>query len=139
MVLSVRRSYRGLARADTVGVWRRHVRDWLTDTTAISTERVCDVTLACSEALANSAEHAYRNCDDVDSMTLDLDYDPATMTIEIVIGDQGQWMPPEPDSCNEFRGRGLPLIRMLSDACKIDGGRQGTTVRLTFCDCPPAR
>lgn len=139
MVSSVRRSYRGLAIPDTVGVWRRHVRDWLTDTTAISAERVCDVTLACSEALANSAEHAYRDRDGADSMTLELAYDPAKMTIEIVIGDQGQWMPPESHSHNAFRGRGLPLIRMLSDACKIDGGSHGTTVRLRFCGCPPAQ
>ncbi len=134
----VRRRYRGLARADTVGVWQHHVREWLTDTTAISTERVCDVTLACGEALANCAEHAYRDLAGTDSMTLDLDYDPATSTVDVVVGDRGHWVAPETPSGTAFRGRGLPLMRMLADACNIHVSRDGTTVQLRFCDCPPA-
>jgi serine/threonine-protein kinase RsbW len=109
------------------------VRDFTRDAlvlVAAPHEAVNDINVAVSEACANAVEHA-SGADDYE-VTLDVNTDRVTATIT----DQGQGLDEEtlaatmPDP-GAARGRGLPLMRALTDDATFTAQPGiGTTVQL---------
>jgi serine/threonine-protein kinase RsbW len=82
-----------------------------------------DMTLAVSEAVANAIEHGSPRGGLVH---LVLHATPGSITVEV--RDSGRFPgPPKPDDAE--RGRGLPIIGMLSDRVELRPGPHGTTLR----------
>ena len=86
-----------------------------------------DIVLVVNEACSNSAEHAYRG------------REPGMMRVEaaledghihVRVADSGSWKTPPADPGT--RGRGLLLMRTLSERVDLDGTAQGTTVAMRF-------
>ena len=107
---------------------RAALREWLSDC-GVDLDDRDSLVLACSEAIANSIEHAYEgrergavrvsgHCDG--------------RTVELSVHDDGAWIPPRmrnPEHSGQLRGRGLPLISHLMDATELDTDA-GTTVTM---------
>jgi serine/threonine-protein kinase RsbW len=82
-----------------------------------------DMTLAVSEAVANAIEHGSPSGGTVRLM---LRATPRTITVEV--RDTGHFPAlTKPD--DDERGRGLPIIGMLSDRVELRPGPDGTTLR----------
>ena len=86
-----------------------------------------DIVLVVNEACSNSAEHAYRG------------REPGTMRVQaarddrhihVQVADAGSWKTPPADPGT--RGRGLLLMRTLSERVDLDGTAEGTTVDMRF-------
>jgi len=86
-----------------------------------------DIVLVVNEACSNSAEHAYRG------------QEPGTMRVQaalhdrhihVKVADSGSWKTPPADPGT--RGRGLLLMRTLSEQVDLDGTAEGTTVGMRF-------
>ena len=124
---------RRVGRADghVVAAFRADVIEWLDDVFAISAERCADIMLATDEALSNCAEHAYRHHDAPGTMTLDVSHDDDTL--RVCVSDRGVWTAPL--NARPARGRGIRLMRGLSDEVTIDKQLDGSTVCLLFGDC----
>jgi PAS domain S-box-containing protein len=89
--------------------------------------QAADIVLVVNEACSNSAEHAYRGLD------------PGPMRVEgavddqhihIRVADSGSWKTPPADPGT--RGRGLLLMRTLSEEVDLEGTAHGTTVGMRF-------
>ena len=126
----------GTADAATVAAFRHSFGEWLNGHLELGEERVADIVLATDEAMSNCADHAYRVIDHVGSMTLQIAYYPVATELVVNVIDHGRWLEPDFEAAS-VRGRGILLMRALSDDCTIDGGSEGTTVCLRFCECPP--
>ncbi len=81
-----------------------------------------DMTLAVSEAVANAIEHGSPNGGLVH---LTLMASPGSITVEV--RDTGHF-PAPPKSDDRDRGRGLPIIGMLTDRVELRPGPDGTTL-----------
>jgi serine/threonine-protein kinase RsbW len=103
---------------------------WLRACGDLDKVRFSDVVLAVNEALANTAEFAYSQNGGVGTIDVEAVRDGATLTI--TIADQGSWREPNPATRSRARGRGIPLMRALSDDVTIDTSALGTTVCLRF-------
>ena len=121
------------ADALTVARMRRELSQWLRTHLVLDPDRLNDVLLAVNEALTNSAEFAYRG--QQGSMTLRVHYDGADGTLVAVVSDQGTWRHVDPDTQPNTRGRGIPLMRALSDRTTISQMPEGTHVRMQFNAC----
>jgi PAS domain S-box-containing protein len=86
-----------------------------------------DIVLVVNEALSNSAEHAYRGRA---PKTMRLDAALLDGHIQITVADSGSWKTPPADPGT--RGRGILLMRALSEQVDVDGTAEGTTVVLRF-------
>ena len=86
-----------------------------------------------NEALTNSAEYAYRGRQG--TMTLDVHYDGADGTLLVNVSDRGKWRHVDPAAQPNTRGRGLPLMRALSDRMAISWTSDGTCVQMRFDNC----
>ena len=93
--------------------------------TPLNERRAFDALVAAGEAVANAIEHAYEGRPN-QAFFLRARYDDETCTI--FVEDNGRWH----ESSPEFRGRGIGMMRDLSDLCEIDRGVAGTHVMLTF-------
>ena len=80
-----------------------------------------------NEALSNSAEHAYRGRP---PGTMRLEAALVDGHIKIPVADSGSWKTPPADPGT--RGRGILLMRALSEQVDVDGTANGTTVVLRF-------
>jgi anti-sigma regulatory factor (Ser/Thr protein kinase) len=105
---------------------RRRLVDWLR-CKSVPESLAADIVLVVNEACSNSAEHAYRG------------REPGTMRVEAALGDRhihvrvsdsGSWKTPPADPGT--RGRGLLLMRTLSERVDIDGTAEGTTIGVRF-------
>jgi PAS domain S-box-containing protein len=105
---------------------RHQLADWLLGV-GVPDQLAADIVLVVNEALSNSAEHAYRG------------REPGTMCVEatlvdghiqIQVIDSGSWKTPPADPGT--RGRGLLLMRALSERLDVDGTAEGTTVGMRF-------
>jgi serine/threonine-protein kinase RsbW len=107
---------------------RADFRAWLIGCGASAEDRDALV-LACSEAIANSIEHAYHG--DPDGV-VQISGVYAGRYIDVSVHDDGVWLPPRhrnPEESGLLRGRGLPLIGHLMDATELDI-RAGTTIAM---------
>jgi anti-sigma regulatory factor (Ser/Thr protein kinase) len=113
-----------------VGV-RKAVQGWAL-AVGLSRATTDDIVAASYEALANAAEHAYPDRPG----TIDLLATCTDNDVEVVVRDRGDWRPPPANP--GFRGRGLAMIRSMSQA-KIEPGPGGTTVRMRWPRFPADR
>ncbi|WNV87159.1 SpoIIE family protein phosphatase [Umezawaea sp. Da 62-37] len=107
-----------------LGVMRRSVDAWAAEA-GLGADALDDLQLALGEAAANAVDHAYPYGRG------DFDYEVARTAeggIDVVVRDRGRWRPEPAD--NGSRGRGLRLIKALSERSNFDhGDGTGTTVR----------
>jgi serine/threonine-protein kinase RsbW len=87
-----------------------------------------DIELATYEALINAAEHAYPTGDTGD-VVLFAHHSPGL--IRVTVTDFGHWERPA-ITPGPLHGRGLVLIRVLTDDATITSTEAGTTVTLTW-------
>lgn len=94
----------------TVARIRDEFSRWLRGGAGFDEHRSCDVILAVSEALSNTAEFAYADGDDgtVDVVAV---RDVVRHTLTVTISDRGQWRETNPLHRQRGRGRGIPLMR----------------------------
>lgn len=114
------------ATADQLTVIRRRLSGWLA-AAGVPEELAGDIVLVVNEACTNCVEHAYRG-HPVDAMLLDVELSGGGIRARVT--DRGSWQPPAAEPTNG--GRGLMLMRALSDTVRIDSAPTGTTVDLTF-------
>ncbi len=88
---------------------------------------LADIVLGVNEACTNSAEHAYRR---VGPGTMRVESEFADAEIRVSVLDFGTWKTPDPNPGT--RGRGLAIVRAVSDRVEVDGTAEGTTVAMTF-------
>jgi PAS domain S-box-containing protein len=112
--------------ADQLGDVRRQLAAWM-GLAAIPDELVADVVLAVNEACANSIEHGYR---DRKPGVVRVEGENDGAQIHLKITDSGSWKtaPADPG----VRGRGLVLIRAVSDWLEMECTPSGTTVDMSF-------
>jgi serine phosphatase RsbU (regulator of sigma subunit)/anti-sigma regulatory factor (Ser/Thr protein kinase) len=113
------------ARPDRLEAIRAGLRAWLRDK-LVSAEDETALTLAVSEAAANSVEHAYRRSA-VGTVRVQ-----ANLTTKgdalLVVADDGSWRPPITKAGT--RGRGLAMVAEAVDDFSIDTESGGTVVRM---------
>lgn len=105
---------------------RHRLATWMAES-AVPEHLSVDIVLAVNEACANSIEHGYRD-QERGKVRLEANADGAEVRIRIV--DSGSWKTAAANPGN--RGRGLLLIRSVSDWLEIDCTPSGTTVDMTF-------
>jgi anti-sigma regulatory factor (Ser/Thr protein kinase) len=108
----------------SAAVARRAVRE-LAERTNLSTCETYEVMLAVSEAVANAIEHG-----SPDGGVVQLSLAATSHAITVEVQDSGHFpAPTRPDDGGDERGRGLPIIGMLSDRVELRPGPDGTTLR----------
>ncbi len=105
---------------------RHRLAEWLR-VAHVPDELTSDIVLVVNEACTNCAEHAYRG-NDVGTMLLEVNI--ADGEVRTRIADSGSWKTPAVDPGNG--GRGLVLMRALSDTMELDTTPTGTTADITF-------
>lgn len=124
------------ADAPTVAHVREEFVRWLRRAVDLDETRLCDVTLAVNEALANVAEFAYLSCGGVGTFDLEAVHHPERAELSVEIRDRGHWRATDPLLTARNRGRGIALMRTLADAVVIDTSSLGTLVCLRFDNVP---
>ena len=109
---------------------------WLGRFFDLDPTRSSDLVLAINEALANCAEFAYIAHDDEGTMDLTARHDFTDSSITVVIADRGEWRMSDAQGGSRTRGRGIPLMRALSDLTAIETSGGGTTVRMVWTGVP---
>ena len=107
-----------------VAEMRRELSVWL-DGVDVDPERRRDVVLAVSEAAANAAEHAY-GFDRERAARVEVWISDGELRAEV--RDDGGWREPVVAA---DRGRGRTIMEGLMRVVAIDGGAQGTVVRMS--------
>lgn len=123
---------RASADASTVARVREELGRWLRREVDLDEPRLCDVTLAVNEALANVVEFAYLDCGGIGTFDMDAVHHPQRAELAVEIRDLGRWRATDPLLTARNRGRGLALMRTLADAVVIDTSSLGTSVCLRF-------
>ena len=101
------------ASADNLAGIRRRLAGWLR-AADVPDELAADIVLVISEACTNSVEHAYRG-HSVGTMLVEVE--AVEGEIHARVGDSGSWKTPAAQPRNG--GRGLPLIRAISDSVEL--------------------
>jgi PAS domain S-box-containing protein len=114
------------ASADRLAGIRHRLGNWLR-TADVPDELVADVVLVANEACTNCIEHAYRGHD---AGTMLLEVEAVDGEIRVRVTDSGSWKTPKANPGNS--GRGLVLMRAISDSMEIDSSPTGTTVDITL-------
>jgi PAS domain S-box-containing protein len=104
---------------DELGAWLRAA--------ATPPAITADVVLAVNEACTNSIEHAYAAGAE-GSITVEAEIGGNDLHVRVI--DSGLWKTPPTDPGT--RGRGLPLIKALSDRGVLDGTPAGTIIGMSF-------
>jgi serine/threonine-protein kinase RsbW len=120
------------ADARTVSSVRNEFGRWVRAEMALDEERISDIVLAVNEALANAAEFAYRTFPEAGTVSIEARHGAARLVVEV--SDNGVWYDEDPVR-SRTRGRGIPLMRALSDGATIERKPDGTRVRLRFDNC----
>ncbi|WP_214369002.1 SpoIIE family protein phosphatase [Pseudonocardia sp. H11422] len=113
---------------------RRKVAAWCARA-GLSEDAVTDLQLVLGEAVTNAVEHAYLGgaSGEVD-IELMLESSGA---VSVRVADTGRWRPPPADP--GYRGRGLALIRELTEDVELEPGDTGTVVRFRLPPIPIER
>ncbi|HEY1842123.1 MAG TPA: SpoIIE family protein phosphatase [Mycobacterium sp.] len=117
---------KGGVTADQLSEIRHQLAGWL-ESAAVPDERVADIVLAVNEACANSIEHGYRGRRP-GKVRVDGENDGARVHLRVT--DGGSWKPAATDP--GVRGRGLVLIRAVSEWLEMECTPSGTTVDMSF-------
>jgi len=130
-IVVYRRPYAPLAiekvvTADQLTDIRHQLAAWMR-VAAIPDDRVADIVLAVNEACANSIEHGYRGRKP-GRVRVEGENDGARVHLRVI--DSGSWKPSPADP--GVRGRGLLLIRAVSDWLEMECTPTGTTVDMSF-------
>ncbi|WP_051581447.1 ATP-binding protein [Pseudonocardia acaciae] len=112
------------AAASELSGIRREVYAWLA-TFRLDDDEKDDLVLAVDEATANAVEHAY-DPDEHGTVELLLWTEPHVLYIEVV--DHGRWKPPS--DATSYRGRGMQVMRSITDSVLIHYDGRGTRVLL---------
>ncbi|WP_280504860.1 SpoIIE family protein phosphatase [Nocardia farcinica] len=121
------------AEAALLSGLRRTLRSWLA-AAAVPHELATDLIAAANEASTNSVEHAYRDGGESPLVRLSafIERPPGVPTgaekLVIEVVDTGVWRPRAADPGN--RGRGIDMMRALTDELEIDHSERGTRVRM---------
>ncbi|HEY3708348.1 MAG TPA: ATP-binding protein [Amycolatopsis sp.] len=115
---------RAAAAAEPLIELRRALAGWVSGL-GIGGELQEDVVMASYEAMANTAEHAYRGRP---VSVLDVLATIRNGELTVVVTDYGTWKPPV--DTHGLRGRGLLLIRGLADTSEYTQRPDGTTVTM---------
>ncbi len=96
------------------------------------------VVLVASEALTNAIEHG-----SVPGARVEVGLSVGPDAVGLRVRDAGRsgrtgWTPPGPPAAHGVRGRGLLIMRALSDDLDLRAGADGTELRLGFCREPAA-
>jgi PAS domain S-box-containing protein len=105
---------------------RHRLAAWLL-AAAVPEALAADIVLAVNEACTNSVEHAYSQGE---RGTIRVDSEIAGFQIHVRVSDSGLWK--TPPSATDRGGRGLPLIKALSDRGVLDGTPGGTEIQMSF-------
>jgi PAS domain S-box-containing protein len=105
---------------------RRQLTGWL-HSTGVGESLAADIVLVVNEACSNSAEHAYRG-QPPGLMRVHAAVDEQHIYIQVA--DSGSWKTPPANPGT--RGRGILLMRTLSEQVDLDGTAHGTTVGMRF-------
>lgn len=113
---------------------RDEFAQWLGRFFELDAERSNDLILAINEALANCAEFAYVSTGIEGTMDLTADHDSVESSITVLVSDRGVWRmtDTQDESRTRTRGRGIPLMRALSDVTAIETSGDGTTVKMVW-------
>lgn len=114
------------ATADQLVLIRHRLAEWL-HARGVMEDQAADIVLVVNEACTNCVEHAYRGFA-AGAMLLEVSL--ADGEVRTRITDYGSWKTPAPIPGNG--GRGLPLMRVLSDSMELDTTATGTTADITF-------
>ncbi|OMC22347.1 SpoIIE family protein phosphatase [Mycobacterium colombiense] len=114
------------ATADQLVIIRHRLADWL-HAAGVTNDRAADIVLVVNEACTNCVEHAYRG---FAAGTMLLEVSIADGEVRTRITDYGSWKTPAIPPGNG--GRGLPLMRVLSDSMELDKTASGTTADIAF-------
>ncbi|WP_280257518.1 SpoIIE family protein phosphatase [Nocardia wallacei] len=112
------------AEAGRLAAVRRELAAWLS-AAAVPQELAADIVAAANEACSNSIEHAYLGGAPGDMV---LTADCAINQVTIEVADTGVWRPLPEDPGP--RGRGIAMMRALTDELVIDNTGVGTLVRM---------
>jgi anti-sigma regulatory factor (Ser/Thr protein kinase) len=103
---------------------RAHLRAWL-GASGVDAVASSDLVLAASELAANAIEHGYSGTGSgVVAVRAKFEEDAVALTVE----DSGQWRAPA--DAGSDRGRGLPIVRALSDDLVMEVTQRGTSARV---------
>ncbi|BDX32016.1 anti-sigma regulatory factor [Mycobacterium antarcticum] len=105
---------------------------WLNGALDLDAYRASDLLLATYEALANTAEFAYPSTGFLGTMDVRAQYDPTQATLTVTVADHGSWRTAPSTPRDRTRGRGIALMKALSDRASIQTSTGGTTVRLVW-------
>jgi anti-sigma regulatory factor (Ser/Thr protein kinase) len=108
---------------------RRAVERWAHEQ-GLTDDELIDVQLAIGEAVSNGIEHGYRDCPP-GPVEVDLELRPrdAHRLLSVRVFDHGRWRPAP--ARPGHRGRGLAMIRSLSEDMCVTSDSQGTAVTFT--------
>ncbi|MDF5753763.1 SpoIIE family protein phosphatase [Spongiactinospora sp. TRM90649] len=107
------------AARDNLGELRRRLSRWLR-VAHLSRLEEYEFLLACSEAVANAAEHGYR----FRGGPITISGRVTASVVTISVRDGGEWREPRASD----RGRGISLMRAVMDSVTISSTDGGTTV-----------
>lgn len=122
---ATRLHHRGMASIESVTCLRRELNDWVR-AVGVSTDIAGDLVLSCYEAMANVVVHAYPTGT---TGFLDLYAQLGTNDITVTVSDRGRW---KPETDRAVGGRGLALIRCLSDGMDLLCGEDGTRIEMRW-------
>lgn len=114
------------ATAENLAPIRRVLTSWLRDAD-VSELLATDIVLVISEACTNCVEHAYEG-HELGTMRLEVELGDGAIHAQIT--DSGSWKPPAVNPGNG--GRGLPLMRVMSETMDIENRPDGTTIDIVF-------
>ncbi|MDT5140896.1 MAG: hypothetical protein QOE48_898 [Mycobacterium sp.] len=112
--------------ADQLSDIRHQVAAWMR-LAAVPDQQVADIVLAVNEACANSVEHGYRGRKP-GKVRVEGENDGALLHLRVT--DSGSWKTASADP--GVRGRGLLLIRAVTDWLEMECTSSGTTVDMSF-------
>ena len=118
------------AAAERLAEIRRRLAVWLKPI-GVSNTGIADIVLVVNEACTNCIEHAYRG---IAAGSIRVEANQADGQIVVDIADHGAWQ--TPPSQPSTRGRGLPIMRAVSDGVDVKSSPEGTTVRMKFDAAP---
>lgn len=125
------------AELGTPAAARRELRRWLARR-SWPTDQAEELLLAVDEAITNAVEHAYPYGLARPGVGLQVDErtEPTARRAVIIVRDRGRWRQPPADPGH--RGRGLAMIRALTESLTITPTPAGTEVRMISRPVAPA-